>query len=193
MCHNKCFLNWVKSVFKGSKSKIVPIDGKTLRRSHDRSSGVAAIHMVNAWCVENGISLGQVKTSEKSNEIKAIPELIKSLELEDCIVTIDAMGCQTKISENIIDKGADYVLALKGNQSNLSKQVELFFEDAMENDFKNVQFDSHVTIDGDHGRIEKRKYTTVSEIDWLQGKENWKELKTIIMIESERDVNDEIS
>jgi predicted transposase YbfD/YdcC len=122
-----CFLNWVKSVFKVSDSKVVPIDGKTLRRSHDRSSNKVAIHMVNAWCVENGISLGQVKTSEKSNEITAIPELIKSLELKGCIVTIDAMGCQTKISENIIDKGADYVLALKGNQSNLNKQVELFF------------------------------------------------------------------
>jgi predicted transposase YbfD/YdcC len=188
-----CFLNWVKSVFKVSDSKVVPIDGKTLHRSHDRSSNKAAIHMVNAWCVENGISLGQVKTSEKSNEITAIPELIKSLELKGCIVTIDAMGCQTKISENIIDKGADYVLALKGNQSNLNKQVELFFEDARTNNFKDVPFDSHTTIDPDHGRIETRKYTTVSEIDWLQGKENWKELKTIIMVESERDVNDKIS
>jgi predicted transposase YbfD/YdcC len=149
--------------------------------------------MVNAWCVENGISLGQVKTNEKSNEITAIPELIKSLELNECIVTIDAMGCQTKIAENIIDKGADYVLALKGNQSNLNNQVELFFEDAKKNNFRDISFDSHTTIDPDHGRIETRKYTTVSEIDWLQGKENWKELKTIIMLESERDVNDQIS
>lgn len=188
-----CFLNWVKSVFKVSDSKVVPIDGKTLRRSYDRSSNKAAIHMVNAWCAENGISLGQIKTSEKSNEITAIPELIKSLELKGCIVTIDAMGCQTKISENIIDKGADYVLALKGNQSNLKEQVELFFEDARTNNFKDVPFDSHTTIDPDHGRIETRKYTTVAEIDWLQGKENWKELKTIIMVESERDVNDKVS
>ncbi len=187
-----CFLKWVKSVFKTSKSKVVPIDGKTLRRSHDRSSNTAAIHMVNAWCVENGISLGQIKTSEKSNEITAIPELIKCLELNDCIVTIDAMGCQTKIADVIIGKGADYILALKGNQSNLSKQVELFFEDAGKNNFKGIPFDSHTTLNPEHGRIETRKYTTVSEIDWLQGKENWKNLKTIIMVESERDVNDEV-
>ncbi len=189
----KCFLNWVKAVFNTSKSKIVPIDGKTLRGSHDRASGKNPIHMVNAWCVENGISLGQIKTSEKSNEITAIPELIKMLELDNCIVTIDAMGTQTKIAKAIINKGADYVLALKGNQSRLNDQVTLFFDDARKNDFKNISFDSHTTIDSGHGRIETRKYTTVSEIEWLQGKENWSELKTIIMVESERDINDKIS
>jgi len=189
----KCFLNWVKAVFNISKSKIVPIDGKTLRGSHDRASGKNPIHMVNAWCVENGISLGQIKTSEKSNEITAIPELIKMLELDNCIVTIDAMGTQTKIAKAIINKGADYVLALKGNQSRLNDQVTLFFDDARKNDFKNISFDSHTTIDSGHGRIETRKYTTVSEIEWLQGKENWSELKTIIMVESERDINDKIS
>lgn len=110
-----------------------------------------------------------------------------------CIVTIDAMGCQTKISETIIDKGADYIFALKGNQGNLNDDVELFFEDSKQNNFKDIAFDSYTTLDADHGRIETRKYTTVSEIDWLQGKENWKQLKTIIMVESQRDVNDEIS
>ena len=110
-----------------------------------------------------------------------------------CIVTIDAMGCQTKISEIIIDKGADYIFALKGNQGNLNKDVELFFEDSRQNNFKDIAFDSYTTLDADHGRIETRKYTTVSEIDWLQGKENWKQLKTIIMVESQRDVNDQIS
>jgi len=189
----KCFLSWVKSTFDISKSKIIPIDGKTLRRSHDRASGKGAIHMVNAWCVENGISLGQVKTSEKSNEITAIPKLIKSLDINGCVVTIDAMGTQTKIAETIVDKGADYVLALKGNQGNLNDQVTLFFEDAKENDFKDIPFDSHTTIDPDHGRIETRKYTVVSEIGWLQGQENWKGLETIIMVESERDVKDKIS
>jgi predicted transposase YbfD/YdcC len=187
-----CFLNWVRSSFDTSKSKVVPIDGKTLRRSHDRSSGKAAIHMVNAWCAENGISLGQIKTREKSNEITAIPELIKSLELNDCIVTIDAMGCHTKIADLIVDKGADYILALKGNQPNLNEQVELFFEKAKHNAYKGIVLDTHATVDGDHGRIETRKYTTVSDIEWLQGKENWKDLKTIIMVESEREVNDEI-
>ena len=120
--------------------------------------------MVNAWCAENGISLGQIKTSDKSNEITAIPELIKIMELTDCIVTINAMGFQTNISETIINKGADYNLALKGNQDNLSKKVELFFEDTKQNSFKDIAFDSYTTIDADHGRIETRKYTTVSEI-----------------------------
>jgi len=188
-----CFLNWVKSVFHTSKGRLIPIDGKTLRRSHDRSSNKAAIHMVNAWCVENGISLGQVKTDDKSNEITAIPELIKSLELNGCIVSIDAMGCQTAIGGQIIDKGGDYIFALKGNQGNLNKQVEAFFEDAIKTDFKDIVFDTYQTIDPEHGRIETRKYTTVSEIDWLQGKEKWKGLKTIIMVESERDVNDGMS
>jgi len=185
----KCFLNWVRSAFDISGSKVVPIDGKTLRRSHDRSSDKAAIHMVNAWCAENDISLGQIKTSEKSNEITAIPELIKSLELTGCIVTVDAMGCQTKIAADIIDKGADYILALKGNQGNLNKDAELFFEHAQ----KEVVFDTHTTVDGDHGRIETRKYTKVSDIDWLQGKENWKQLKNIIRLESKREVDGKVS
>jgi len=162
-----CFLNRVRTVFNTSKSKAVPIDGKTLRRSRDQTSGKGAIHMVTAWCVENGIGSGRIKTSGKSNEITAIPELVKMPELNDCTVTTDAMGTQTKIAEAIIDKGADCVLALKGSHGNPNSQVTLFFEDAIKNDFKDISFDSHTAIDSEYGRLKTRKYTAVSEIDWL--------------------------
>jgi len=188
-----CFVNWVRSAFNFPESKVVPIDGKTARRSHDRSASKPPLHMVNAWCVENGISLAQVPTADKSNEITAIPELLEILELKGCIVTIDAMGCQKGIAKRIIGKGADYVLALKGNQGALSEQVQSYFQQAKESGFGDISYDSHSTLDGDHGRIETREYTTISDIGWLQGKENWKALKTIAMVESERDVNGVVS
>jgi predicted transposase YbfD/YdcC len=188
-----CFIKWVQSFSICTLGRVIPIDGKTLRRSHDRSTGKSPIHMVNAWCSENRICLGQVKTSEKSNEITAIPELIKRIEVNNCIVTIDAMGCQTHIAETIVKEGGDYILALKGNQGNLSKDVELFFQDAVKRNFKDIPFDSFETIDGDHGRIETRKIKTTTDIGWLYGKEKWSNLNTIIMIESERDDGSKIS
>lgn len=188
-----CFLQWVKAMFTVANGQVVPIDGKTLRGSHDRSAGKAPIHMVSAWASENGICLGQIKTEDKSNEITAIPELIKRLDLQDCTVTIDAMGCQTAIAEEIVNKGADYILALKGNQSNLRDNVQLFFEDAKQSGFKDISYDDYETIDGEHGRIETRKIAAVSELNWLQGKEKWKGLTSIIMVDSEREVNDERS
>ncbi|MCP3902316.1 MAG: ISAs1 family transposase, partial [Planctomycetes bacterium] len=129
-------------------------------------------------------------TDDKSNEITAIPELLKVPELEGCIVTIDAMGCQKKIAELIRDKGADYVLAVKGNQGNLYADIKLFFEDAAHNGFKDIPHDYHETTDGGHGRVEIRRYWTVSDIDWLCGKENWKGIKTIGMAEYERHEGD---
>ena len=149
--------------------------------------------MVNAWCIENGIGSGRIKTSGKSNEITAIPELVKMPELNDCTVTTDAMGTQTKIAEAIIDKGADCVLALKGSHGNPNSQVTLFFENVIKNDFKDISFDSHTAIDSEQGRLKTRKYTAVSEIDWLHGKENRSGLKTIVMVESKRDINNEAS
>jgi hypothetical protein len=109
----ECFLAWVRSVFEVTQGQVIAIDGKRLRRSHDQGRGKAAIHMVSAWACANRLVLGQVKTDEKSNEITAIPELLRVLELSGCIVTIDAMGCQTAIADQIIAQGGDYVLALK--------------------------------------------------------------------------------
>jgi predicted transposase YbfD/YdcC len=181
-----CFMEWIQAISQLTKGEVVAIDGKTLRRSHDKSNGKSAIHMVSAWACANGLVLGQVKTEEKSNEITAIPQLLKTLEIEGCIVTIDAMGCQKRICETIVEKGADYVFSLKGNQGNLHDNIKSYFQDRKQNGFKDVSFDYHETIDAEHGKIEIRKYWTVSDIDWLQGKENWRNLETICMVERER-------
>ena len=183
------FMNWVSAIEELTKGEIVSIDGKTLRRSHDRGNGKSAIHMVSAWACSNGIVLGQKKTSDKSNEIVAIPQLLKLLEIEGCIVTIDAMGCQRRIAEKIIDKKADYVFSLKGNQGNLHYGVELFFKDHINSDHP---FDYHETVDGGHGKVEVRRYWTTSDIQWLQGKEDWEKLKTICMVKRERHFGDTV-
>lgn len=186
----KCFLNWIQSVSNLTKGEIVAIDGKTLRHSFDSASEKAAIHMVSAWAQKNRLVLGQVKVDDKSNEITAIPKLLKMLEISGCIVTIDAMGCQKDIASEIKDRGADYVLALKGNQGNLYDDVKLFLDDCIENGFDEFQYSFHKTIDGDHGRIETRRYWHISDIDWIYGKEQWKGFKSIGMVESERSIGD---
>lgn len=189
----QCFIDWIQSVYELTRGQVVPIDGKALRGSHDRSCGKGAIHMVSAWASANQMILGQVKTEDKSNEITAIPELLKVLELKGCIVSIDAMGCQKEIASEIVDKGADYVLALKGNQGNLHEDVKLFFEGAEGDDFEGIDLSYHETTDGDHGRIEMRRYWTTSCIDWLYGKEHWKNLQTIGMVEYECHKGEEVS
>jgi len=189
----KCFVSWIHTVFKLTDAQTVAIDGKTLRRSYDRSSNKAAIHMVGAWAAKNGIALGQLKTEDKSNEITAIPELLKLLDLKGCIVTIDAMGCQKDIAYRIADQGADYVLALKGNQGTLHKDVELFFEDAQQCNFKDIPHDSFETTDGDHGRVEVRRYVTVSDLGWLEDQAKWKNLNLIGMVQSERHIGEKIT
>jgi len=180
------FLNWIKAINQLTKGEIIAIDGKTLRRSHDRKNGKSAIHMVSAWASANGIVLGQRKIDDKSNEITAIPELLKAIEIEGCIVTIDAMGCQKKIAESIVEKKADYVFSLKGNQSKLHDDIQLYFQEQLLNRFGDSTPDYYETTDGGHGKIEIRRYWTTSDIAWLQGKENWKNLKTICMVHRER-------
>jgi predicted transposase YbfD/YdcC len=187
----QAFLRWVEAVRAVTNKEIVAIDGKTLRRSHEKDK--SPLHLVSAWALENKMVLGQVKTREKSNEITAIPELLQVLELEGCIVTIDAMGCQKDIAEKIIDKGADYVLGLKGNQGTLHDDVKFYFEDCLASDFKDIDYDYHETIDGDHGRIETRRYWTTSDIEWLSDKARWKHLSTIVMVGRERYVNGKTS
>ena len=130
-----CFATWVNELVSLEQGDIIAIDGKTLRRSYDRQSGKGAIHMVSAWAQRQKMVLGQLKTEEKSNEITAIPMLLKLLDIKGCIVTIDAMGCQRKIAHTIIEQEADYVLALKGNQGNLHKEVGDFFDSALKTDF----------------------------------------------------------
>jgi predicted transposase YbfD/YdcC len=187
------FVNWMRAIQDATRGEVVSIDGKTLRRSHDRGGGQGPIHMVSAWASENQMVLGQVKTEAKSNEITAIPELLRLLDLAGCIVTIDAMGCQKAIAARILDQKADYVLALKGNQGRLYDDIDLFFQDARQSDFQDLNYGYHQTVDGDHGRIETRRYWTTSEIDWLPDKEKWKGLTTVAMVERERDINGSVT
>ena len=162
------------------------VDGKALRRSYDKSDGKATIHMVNAWASETGIALGQLRTSEKSNEITVIPELLDMLEVSGCIVSIDAMGCQAAITQKIRYKGADYLLVVKGNQNTLYKDVKLFLGDlsTKESLVKTKSFNE--TLDKSHGRIEVRRCWVSTDIDWLDQKDKWKDLAMIGVVESQR-------
>ena len=191
----KCFMQWVQAVNEVSEGQVIPIDGKQLRRSHDKTLGKNAIHMVSAWAAENHVVLGQIKVDDKSNEITAIPQLLDLLEISGCIVTIDAMGCQRKIAEKIVKKKkADYVLALKGNQSGLFEDVKSLFERAQEMKFENCEY--HKTEERGHGRIEVRECWTLSVPEYLadiRSLEDWWGLRTIIMVKSKRVVNHKIS
>ena len=189
----ECFRNWTESLRKTISAEIVAIDGKTLRRSHDRAKGKQPIHLVSAWARENGLVLGQIKTEEKSNEITAIPELLRTLKLAGCIVTIDAMGCQKEIAAEISSAGADYVLALKGNQSTLHEEVASFLEDAQAHDFEGVPHDFLETTARAHGRTETRRYWISEEIDWLTHHAQWKDLRSAGMVEAIREVDGKLT
>lgn len=187
------FIKWIESVQMIMSDQVIAIDGKTVRRSYDSASDSKAIHMVSAWASKNRMVLGQIKTKEKSNEITAIPLLLKMLDISGCTVTIDAMGCQKNIAKTIVGKGGDYVLSLKGNQRVLHDDVRLFFEDCVNTNFKDVPYDFYETVDNDHGRIEIRKYWTVSDLEWLHNKKAWSGLQTIGMVTRERHINNKIS
>lgn len=186
----RCFLNWIRAVSELTHGEVVAIDGKTLRRSFDRAAGKGAIHMVSAWATANRVVLGQQKVDEKSNEITAIPALLRLLELKGCIVTIDAMGCQKEIARTIVEQGADYVLALKGNQGVMHDEVELFFAGARQHEFWDIPYSFHHTVDGEHGRIEERCYWLVSEIGWLAETRAWLGLRSFGLVEAQRTIGE---
>jgi predicted transposase YbfD/YdcC len=181
----RCFVAWMQAVARISEGEIVPIDGKTLRRSHDSTSNKAAIHMVSAWATGSRLVLEQVKTEEKSNEITAIPELLKILDIHGCIVTTDAMGCQKKIAGQIIEQEADYVLGLKGNQGALLDAVEETFAGATQEELSGPDFDVHQTEEDGHGRHEVRTYFTTSLLDRIPNAEEWEGLQTLGAVLSE--------
>lgn len=185
----RCFLAWVQSIAVLTGGAVVAVDGKTVRRSHDRGMGKAAVHMVSAWASADHLVLGQVAVDEKSNEITAIPALLDVLLLQGCIVTIDAMGCQTAIAAQIVDKGADYVLALKENQGSVHHEVVHLFADAHATDFADYGYDAAETVDGGHGRVEIRRYWTISDpatLAHLDPDRRWRGLRGIGMVEAER-------
>lgn len=188
-----CFVNWMKAASDVSQGDIVSIDGKTVRHSFDRKNKKRAIHMVSAFARKNGVVLAQKKTVEKSNEIIAIPELLELLDLHGCIVTIDAMGCQHKIAETIIDKKADYVLMVKQNQGKLYEDIKDFFDICHQENFKQVSFDYYEQVDKQHGRFEIRRYWISSTLETIRNTDNWKGIKTIGMVESERHVGDKVT
>jgi predicted transposase YbfD/YdcC len=188
-----CFTSWIRAVTTATDGDVIAIDGKTLRRSFNTSDRKSAIHMVSAWSTANGVVLGQEKTAEKSNEITAIPELLNSLAIKGCIVTIDAMGCQKDIAEQIVKQKGDYLLALKGNQGNFHEEVVSFLTVAKEADFKNVEHDFHEEIDAGHGRVETRR---AYAIDFKKYKKHmpeglkWKKLTSVVMVETIREGRD---
>ena len=182
----RSFLHWVRNAARVSNGEIIPIDGKALRGS--KGSGEKAIYMVSAWARKNGVVLAQEKVTKKSNEITAIPRLLRVLEIKGCIVTIDAMGCQTKIAKKIIKSKADYVLALKENHKLLYKNVETFFKDCVMNSFENVARDCHIEKSKGHGRIETRGYCITNDLSRIEGKDEWVGLKSIGMTISEREI-----
>jgi predicted transposase YbfD/YdcC len=182
-----CFVNWLSwlrahaAEATGVDKPILAVDGKTARRSHDRSKGLGALHSVSVWASEFGLSLGQVACAEKSNEITAIPELLRLVDIKGTIITIDAMGTQKAIAAQIVDSGADYVLALKGNQETLHQQVIDYVEEQMKSDFADAQARRHITKEKGHGREEIRSYIQMPVPETLGGLELWKGLKSIGM------------
>jgi len=179
----ECFLNWINSLVEVSQGEIISIDGKTVRGSRGKNK---AIHMVSAWANKNQMVLGQRKVDGKSNEITAVPELLKQLDITDCIITIDAMGCQRKIANQIKEQTADYVLAVKDNQKKLHQAMKKTFEFAEKKNYEAMVYSEHEIVEGDHGRIETRRYVALPLMYLWQFKLKWKGLKSLVMVDSER-------
>jgi predicted transposase YbfD/YdcC len=186
----RCFVAWVAALTK-TPADLIAIDGKTSRRSGKKGSK-DAIHMVSAFAARQRLVLAQTKVGEKSNEILAIPALIDMLSIEGAIVTLDAMGCQRDIAQKIIDKKADYILALKGNQGTLREDVELFANEQKAKGFSDTIVSADETVDADHGRIETRRVTVVHDVAWLQKRHDWPGLQGLILIDSTREIGAKI-
>ena len=189
----KCFMGWMSAVAEVTEGELLNIDGKTLRGAKEAGNSRSLIHMVSVWSASQNLVLGQTKVSEKSNEITAIPPLLEMLAIRGCLVSIDAMGCQTEIAKTIIEQGADYVLALKGNQGDLHTDVAQLFTAARKQNFRDIEHQCHSIESKGHGRIETRRYWTMGNTEYLIGAHKWLGLKSIGMVESQREINGKIS
>ena len=189
----ECFLKWITALATASRGRLIAIDGKTIRRSLDAANGKAAIHMVSAWCEANHMVLGQVATDAKSNEITAIPRLLKLLDLDGAVVTIDAAGCQKKIARQIITQGGDYILQLKGNQGGLHDETVMLFEQCLRDDCHGVAYHTASTTNGGHGRIEQRRLWATAEVAWFAERSKWKNLRSLICVQAQRTINGQTS
>jgi predicted transposase YbfD/YdcC len=198
----RCFVAWAEQALRAKLAEgaaltktpagVIAIDGKTLRRSYQKKGSKEPIHMVSAFAARQRLVMGQVAVAEKSNEIVAIPTLLDMMSIEGAVVTIDAIGCQRSIARKIIDKRADYIIAPKGNQGTLREDVGVFAAEQKDNGFKDATISRHETVDGDHGRIETRTYTTIHDVVWLQERHNWPGLKGVVMVESMRETDGKI-
>jgi predicted transposase YbfD/YdcC len=189
----KSFREWVQTIHELTRGQVIALDGKQLRGSQGSETGRSAIYMVSAWASENQLVLGQQKVEDKSNEITAIPQLLKILEINGCIITIDAIGTQTKIAEMILERGGDYLLAVKENQGRLFEDMQYIFEVDKQYDFKDAPYRYAKTVNKNHGRIEIRQCWAISDPEYLSSireKERWPGLKSLIRIESERKIGE---
>jgi predicted transposase YbfD/YdcC len=187
-----CFMDWIEAVEGLTEGQVIAVDGKTLRRSHDRSQGKKALQMVSAWAAENGVVLGQRKVDGESNEITAVPELLDTLEIAGCIVTLDAIHCQTETVETIVEKGADYVLPVKDNQPRLLETLQGLFDDPAE--MRWVECEYHKTVNQGHGRVEVRECWSTSDPEYLSyiaTLAEWQSLQSIAVVQAERQLGDE--
>lgn len=195
---SRCFRSWVGAIQEKTEGEIVSLDGKRLRRSFDKGAGGAGIHMVSAWSWHNRMVLGQVKADEQSNEITAIPLLLAMLDVAGCIVTIDAIGTQKSIAQQITEQQADYVLALKRNQPELYEDVRSCLDNWIERGFRDqddqiVEHSYHITRNGEHGRLETRQYWAMPLPDWIDPKREWPGLKSIAVVEAQRTLDGKTS
>ncbi len=188
-----CFMKWIAELATATAGRLIAIDGKTIRRSLDAANGKAAIHLVSAWCQANHLVLGQVATDAKSNEITAIPELLKLLDITGAVVTIDAAGCQKKIAQRIVEQGGHYILQLKGNQGGLHEETVTLFDQCLTDDCHGVAYSTAKTLDKGHGRIEDRQLWATAEVDWFAEKGKWKNLRSLIRVQAKRTLNGQTS
>jgi predicted transposase YbfD/YdcC len=184
----ECFVRWAAALQEATKGEVIALDGKTVRHSFDAATGQSALHLVSAWASENGIALGQLKVEGKSNEITALPALLKLLDITGCVVTMDAMGCQKDLAKQVKEQGGDYVFCLKANQGNLHEETKYFFAEAQRMKFHDVPYRAHETVEKDHGRIEIRRCWMVEEaaIQWLDRQDQWPGMASIAAVEAER-------
>lgn len=182
----QCFVAWAAAT-SGVAAEVIAIDGKTSRGSGRKTRDKAPIHVVSAFAARQRLVLGQLKVAEKTNEIVAIPRLLDMLNVEGAVVTIDAIGCQSAIARKIVERKADYVLALKGNQGTLRQDVEVFVAEQIVRDFNDTTISRHRSVDGDHGRIESRTTTVIHDVDWLRDRHGWPGLQAVAIVESTRE------
>lgn len=182
------FVRWVQAVATATAGEVVAIDGKTARRSHHKAAGLGALHLVSAWATRNRLVLGQLKVDEKSNEITAVPELLRLLEIKGCIVTVDALNTQKRTAHEIRAQEAAYVLALKKNHPQLQAEVAGMFEAVLTDDNADGAIKLTDSVEQNHGRTETRRCWSIAAPDWVTGFDEWRDLKSLIMVEARREI-----